>query len=51
VTHRYRWIALSNTTLAIFMSALDGSIVISPPTPRQFSPTRFLQINAASRSG
>ena len=25
---RYRWIALSNTTLAIFMSALDGSIVI-----------------------
>ena len=28
VTHRYRWIALSNTTLAIFMSALDGSIVI-----------------------
>ncbi|MHB8148081.1 MAG: MFS transporter [Vulcanimicrobiaceae bacterium] len=24
----YRWIALSNTTLAIFMSALDGSIVI-----------------------
>jgi MFS family permease len=28
VTPRYRWIALSNTTLAIFMSALDGSIVI-----------------------
>jgi EmrB/QacA subfamily drug resistance transporter len=28
VTHRYRWVALSNTTLAIFMSALDGSIVI-----------------------
>jgi len=25
---RYRWVALSNTTLAIFMSALDGSIVI-----------------------
>src|SRR5579864_3069952 len=25
---RYRWIALSNTTLAVFMSALDGSIVI-----------------------
>jgi len=25
---RYAWIALSNTTLAIFMSALDGSIVI-----------------------
>jgi MFS family permease len=24
----YKWIALSNTTLAIFMSALDGSIVI-----------------------
>jgi MFS family permease len=24
----YRWIALSNTTLAVFMSALDGSIVI-----------------------
>jgi MFS family permease len=28
VPRRYRWIALSNTTLAIFMSALDGSIVI-----------------------
>jgi MFS family permease len=26
--NRYRWTALSNTTLAIFMSALDGSIVI-----------------------
>jgi MFS family permease len=25
---RYRWIALSNTTTAVFMSALDGSIVI-----------------------
>jgi MFS family permease len=25
---RYKWIALSNTTLAVFMSALDGSIVI-----------------------
>ena len=25
---RYRWIALSNTTMAVFMSALDGSIVI-----------------------
>jgi MFS family permease len=25
---RYKWIALSNTTLAMFMSALDGSIVI-----------------------
>jgi MFS family permease len=25
---RYKWVALSNTTLAIFMSALDGSIVI-----------------------
>jgi MFS family permease len=24
----YKWLALSNTTLAIFMSALDGSIVI-----------------------
>ena len=24
----YRWVALSNTTLAVFMSALDGSIVI-----------------------
>jgi MFS family permease len=28
VSSRYRWIALSNTTLAMFMSALDGSIVI-----------------------
>ncbi|HEY2476235.1 MAG TPA: MFS transporter [Candidatus Cybelea sp.] len=28
MARRYRWIALSNTTLAIFMSALDGSIVI-----------------------
>jgi MFS family permease len=27
-TDRYKWIALSNTTLAVFMSALDGSIVI-----------------------
>src|SRR5262249_14113821 len=25
---RHRWIALSNTTMAVFMSALDGSIVI-----------------------
>ena len=25
---RYKWIALSNTTLAVFMSALDGTIVI-----------------------
>jgi MFS family permease len=25
---RYKWIALSNTTLAVFMSTLDGSIVI-----------------------
>jgi MFS family permease len=27
-TARYRWDALSNTTMAVFMSALDGSIVI-----------------------
>jgi MFS family permease len=25
---RYKWVALSNTTVAVFMSALDGSIVI-----------------------
>src|SRR5438046_1581133 len=25
---RYKWVALSNTTLAVFMSALDSSIVI-----------------------
>ena len=25
---QYKWIALSNTTMAVFMSALDGSIVI-----------------------
>jgi MFS family permease len=25
---RYKWIALSNTTMGVFMSALDGSIVI-----------------------
>ncbi len=25
---RYKWVALSNTTLAMFMSALDGSIVL-----------------------
>jgi MFS family permease len=25
---RYKWVALSNTTLAVFMSALDGTIVI-----------------------
>src|SRR6201995_5965629 len=25
---RYKWVALSNTTLAVFMSSLDGSIVI-----------------------
>src|SRR6267154_1990317 len=24
----YRWVVLTNTTLAVFMSALDGSIVI-----------------------
>src|ERR1700733_12729345 len=28
VDDRYKWIALSNTTLGVFMSALDGSIVI-----------------------
>src|ERR1700742_3487675 len=28
-THdNYRWVALTNTTAAVFMSALDGSIVI-----------------------
>ena len=27
-TDRYRWVALANTTAAVFMSALDGSIVI-----------------------
>jgi MFS family permease len=26
--HGYTWVALSNTTMAVFMSALDGSIVI-----------------------
>src|SRR3978361_1432169 len=25
---RYKWVVLSNTTAAVFMSALDGSIVI-----------------------
>src|ERR1700691_1475960 len=25
---RYRWVALTNTTMAVFMSTLDGSIVI-----------------------
>ena len=25
---RYKWVALSNTTLGVLMSALDGSIVI-----------------------
>jgi MFS family permease len=25
---RYKWVALSNTTLAVFMSQLDGSIVL-----------------------
>ena len=25
---RYRWAALTNTTMAVFMSSLDGSIVI-----------------------
>jgi MFS family permease len=28
IDDRYRWVALSNTTAAVFMSALDGSIVI-----------------------
>src|SRR6201999_318876 len=28
MSDRYKWIALSNTTMAVFMSALDGSIVI-----------------------
>ncbi len=28
VDERYKWVALSNTTMAVFMSALDGSIVI-----------------------
>jgi MFS family permease len=26
--NRYKWVALSNTTVAVFMSALDGSIVL-----------------------
>jgi hypothetical protein len=25
---RYKWVALANTTAAVFMSALDGSIVL-----------------------
>src|ERR1700720_4174265 len=25
---RYKWVALTNTTAAVFMSALDGSIVL-----------------------
>ena len=25
---RYKWVALSNTTLGVFMAVLDGSIVI-----------------------
>ena len=28
VADRYRWVALTNTTMAAFMSSLDGSIVI-----------------------
>ncbi len=28
VDDRYRWVALANTTAAVFMSALDGSIVL-----------------------
>jgi hypothetical protein len=24
----YRWVALTNTTMAVFMSSLDGSIVL-----------------------
>src|SRR6201996_1336844 len=28
MSERYKWVALSNTTMAVFMSALDGSIVI-----------------------
>ncbi|HUC27083.1 MAG TPA: MFS transporter [Streptosporangiaceae bacterium] len=28
VDERYRWVALANTTASVFMSALDGSIVI-----------------------
>src|SRR6195952_2390712 len=27
-TDRYKWVALSNTTIAVFMTAVDGSIVI-----------------------
>jgi len=26
---RYKWVALSNTTAAVFMSALDGSCTVS----------------------
>jgi hypothetical protein len=25
---RYRWVALMNTTMAVFMSSLDGSIIL-----------------------
>jgi MFS family permease len=27
-TDRYRWVALTNTTMAVFMSSLDGSIIL-----------------------
>jgi hypothetical protein len=30
---RYRWVALANTTAAVFMSVLDGSIVILGSLP------------------
>ena len=31
VSPRYKWVALSNTTLGVFMSVLDSSIVTSSP--------------------
>ncbi|GLY72312.1 hypothetical protein [Actinoallomurus iriomotensis] len=27
-TDRYKWVALANTTAAVFMAVLDGSIVL-----------------------
>jgi hypothetical protein len=48
----YKWVALSNTTLAVFMSALDGSIVlISLPAIFRATWTRWRRAISATCCG
>ena len=50
---RYRWVALTNTTAAMFMATLDGSIVIIalPAIFRGIHRTRWRRAISATCSG